>query len=275
MSSLASQTIPATNLSPKDTITNLGDLDSPLNPVNGDRFYSQKNFESAMHGYLREQFGINSTSKKDCRKNDDPVQGHVERGGDGTFPYKGTQVIVCKSCKPEGRDACGFLLKATLVTKKKNSDGPFLMVTQFDLPSNSVHQLRGLEKDTVDTIGRLIRNEADLTPMVSAFLHSCGRRRLTAYKIRSMLQDLYPGVEVHPSLLYRVLEKGRKEAYGTTDDSSMIQFMELGIAMKSAGGSFVVHTDSEDNSLIQWSAQTKTEKLIMDYYGRTLIRESL
>ena len=56
--------------------------------------------------------------------------------------------------------------------------------------------------------------------------------------------QLHPGVKVDQGLLYRVLDIGRHEAYGD-DDQSMVSFVEFGLKLRCAGGTFKLHTCAE------------------------------
>ncbi|EJK61581.1 hypothetical protein THAOC_17905, partial [Thalassiosira oceanica] len=97
--------------------------------------------ELTMKSYLSKNFGIGILTGG-LQKNDDPCLGNADHKGDGTFPYKSTQLFVCRACKPKDRDKCGLNIKATLVNRKKDNKGPYLKVVEFVLPSNSIHQFR-------------------------------------------------------------------------------------------------------------------------------------
>ena len=64
-----------------------------------------------------------------------------------------------------------------------------------------------------------------------------------------------------------MLRKGRDKKYGDNDDNSMVVFLEFGIGMKTAGGTFNVTMCNLTSQLEQWSAQAKLETQIAATYG--------
>ena len=109
------------------------------------------------------------------------------------------------------------------------------------------------------------------------FILSLGKNCSPANQARNMFSDQYPGHSISNQLLFRVLAKGRGEAFGRDDEESMVLFMERGLQIKQVdptygiSGKFRTVIDPSNLALVTWHQQHPIEASLARYYGRDCV----
>ncbi len=193
------------------------------------------------------------------------------------FPHRRFNLI-CGSCNTDIRDkdstengCCGFRIVLLLVTDASGES--FLEVRKFELPPTSRHLLISHE-DREAAESKVITNENMLTPRKTKFLKSMGKNRAKGHTVVNMLADQFDGLQVGPDLMYRVMKKGRDEAWGVDDDESMTILYAQGLKLREYNskygvhGKFSVRTCHSSGKLISWLEQTPLEVLNARIYAK-------
>lgn len=225
------------------------------------RYYSDTAFHTALMKPLNLHFGIHSVSLSRSDNNDNPAS-------IGLFKRK-RFTYVCGKCSKAERmvpitqdGCCGFIMKAKL-EDSSNFDVPHLVVSDFLLPNTSKHVL-------VSDLVRVkhgpspIKVQSRLSDHQQEVLKALGISRIPAYRVKTIMQSLFPELTMDASLMWRMIDLGRKEEFGD-DDGSMVLFYDQGVKWKNEGGSFEVRTIG--TQLHSWSGQTPLELKIKDKYA--------
>ena len=187
------------------------------------------------------------------------------------FPCK-RRTILCGSCskqereKPHHQRGCyGLLLHAKIVTDSI-SEPIHLVIDKFTLPETSKHAL--VSSEVWEKHRGTVKHENELTSQQTATIEALGAARVPSYQMKRTLKFIFPKLVVDDSLMWRLVGKGRREAFGD-DNGDMALFIEKGLKWKEAGGRFEVHTSG--NTLHSWSGQMADEVILAKQYGGDLV----
>lgn len=188
----------------------------------------------------------------------------------------------CGSCSRDDRNkddsalgCCGIKIRLLLVDNDPESD-PYLEVKEFNIPPLSRH-LRVSQQARAASESKVITNEDMLTPSKTALLENLGECRTKYHTVESILSRQYDGLVVSKSLAHRVMQKGRKKAFGEDDDESMMIFYNTGLSRKEVddkyglGGKFFTRTCSNTGRLLCWVEQLPLEVLNARAYAKNSI----
>lgn len=149
--------------------------------------------------------------------------------------------FLCGTCSKKERDlspscrgCCGLLLHAKPITTS-TSHPIHLVIDKFTLPETSKHAL--VLPDVWEKYSGPIKNENELPPRSADTIEALGAARVCSYSMKRTLKILFPDLKIEDSLLWRLVGKGGRLAFG-----DMALFIEKGVKWKQGGGSFEAHT---------------------------------
>ena len=183
----------------------------------------------------------------------------------------------CGSCAVDTRKmdnsiqgCCGFKIRFLLQDKKDDAP-PHLEVREFELPPTSNHLLVSTEVRQ-SSESKVIKSEKDLSPKKINMLENLGKNRAQAELARNMMMDTH-GVVLGKNLMHRVMEQGRKKAWGTNETESLTIFYGEGLKIREpsdeygVNGKFDTLTCPTTGKLLGWYAQYPLEVLLARAYG--------
>ena len=139
-------------------------------------------------------------------------------------------------------------------------------IDKFTLPETSKHAL--VSSEVWEKHRGTVKHENELTSQQTATIEALGAARVPSYQMKRTLKFIFPKLVIDDSLMWRLVGKGRREAFGD-DNGDMALFIEKGLKWKEAGGRFEVHTSG--NTLHSWSGQMADEVILAKQYGGDLV----
>ena len=133
-----------------------------------------------------------------------------------------------------------------------------MVIKCFCFPTTSKHALFFAATWSMYASGNAMSNESILSSDQAQMLKAIGSSRIPQHQMETITCNMYPDLNMTTSLLKRERRNGINEHVGADDDTTMVQFLDVGMKWRADGCSFNVHTTHPQ--LLYWSGQCPLEK---------------